>query len=64
MATVATESVTHNEIVRLMVGRDVAADLFPARANAHVGGAALVVRNLSWTGVLMTSIWKSGAAKS
>ena len=52
MATVATESVTHNEIVRLMVGRDVAADLFPARANAHVGGAALVVRNLSWTGVL------------
>ena len=31
MATVATESVTHNEIVRLMVGRDVAADLYPAR---------------------------------
>ena len=40
MATVATASVTHNEIVRLMVGRDVAADLYPARANAHVGGAA------------------------
>ena len=48
----ATESVTHNEIVRLMVGRDVAADLYPARANAHVGGTALTVRNLSWPGVL------------
>ncbi|MBV9289823.1 MAG: sugar ABC transporter ATP-binding protein [Hyphomicrobiales bacterium] len=52
MATVATESVTHNEIVRLMVGRDVAADLYPARAKAHVGDAALTVRNLSWPGVL------------
>jgi ABC-type sugar transport system ATPase subunit len=52
MATVATESVTHNEIVRLMVGRDVAADLYPARANAHLGDAALTVRNLFWPGVL------------
>ena len=52
MATVVTTSVTHNEIVRLMVGRDIAADFYPARANLHVGGAALAVRNLAWPGVL------------
>ena len=52
MATVATASVTHNEIVRLMVGRDVATDLYPARRKANVGSAALTVRHLSWPGVL------------
>jgi ABC-type sugar transport system ATPase subunit len=52
MATVNTASLTHNEVVRLMVGRDVAADLYPARRTAHVGGAALTVRHLSWPGVL------------
>jgi ABC-type sugar transport system ATPase subunit len=34
------------------VGRDVAADLYPPRANARVVDAALTVRNLSWPGVL------------
>jgi ABC-type sugar transport system ATPase subunit len=52
MATLDTASVTHSEIVRLMVGRDVATDLYPARRNAHVGSAALAVRHLSWPGVL------------
>ena len=52
MATVDTANVTHNEIVRLMVGRDVATDLYPARRNATVGSAALAVRHLSWPGVL------------
>ena len=52
MATVDTASVTHNEIVRLMVGRDVVTDLYPARRNTPVGNAALAVRHLSWPGVL------------
>ena len=52
MATVDTASVTHNEIVRLMVGRDVVTDLYPSRRNTPVGNAALAVRHLSWPGVL------------
>jgi ribose transport system ATP-binding protein len=52
IATVDTASIAHNEVVRLMVGRDVAADLYPARRNVNVGSAALAVRNLSWPGVL------------
>jgi ABC-type sugar transport system ATPase subunit len=52
MATVGTASVTRSEIVRLMVGRDVDTDLYPARRNAHFGSAALTVRRLSWPGVL------------
>jgi ribose transport system ATP-binding protein len=52
MATVDTASITHNELVRLMVGRDLAADLFPTRGKAPIGSAALVVRNLTWPGVL------------
>ena len=65
MATVATASVTHNEIVRLMVGRDVAADLYPARRKRacrqrRARGAAFVVAGRA----CMTSLSKSGAAKS
>jgi ABC-type sugar transport system ATPase subunit len=52
MATVDTASLTHDEVVRLMVGRDVASDLYPIRRSAHVGSAALTVRHLSWPGVL------------
>jgi ribose transport system ATP-binding protein len=53
VATVETASVTHNEIVRLMVGREIASDLYPARRNKQqLGVAALAVRHLSWTGVL------------
>ena len=52
MATVATASVTQNDIVRLMVGRELAGDLYPVRKRAPVGGTALSVRRLSWPGVL------------
>jgi len=52
MATKDAASVTHNELVRLMVGRDLAADLYPARGKAPTGNAALAVRHLSWPGVL------------
>jgi ribose transport system ATP-binding protein len=52
MATKDAAGVTHNELVRLMVGRDLAADLYPARGKAPTGSAALAVRHLSWPGVL------------
>jgi ABC-type sugar transport system ATPase subunit len=52
MATADTGTVTHDEVVRLMVGRDIATDLYPVRRNAHVGSDALTVRHLSWPGVL------------
>src|SRR5579872_6959203 len=52
VATMDTASVTHNELVRLMVGRDLAADLYPARRQAPIGSAVLAVRHLSWPGVL------------
>src|ERR1700735_4007895 len=39
IATVDTASIAHNEVVRLMVGRDVATDLYPARRNVNVGSA-------------------------
>lgn len=52
MATVDAASVTHNELVRLMVGRDLAVDLYPERRKAPIGSAALAVRHLSWPGVL------------
>ncbi len=52
MATVATASVTQNDVVRLMVGREVVGDLYPPRRRATVGDAALAVRRLSWPGVL------------
>jgi ABC-type sugar transport system ATPase subunit len=52
MATVDSGTVTHDEVVRLMVGRDIATDLYPVRRNAHVGSDALTVRHLSWPGVL------------
>jgi ribose transport system ATP-binding protein len=52
MATVDAAGVTHNELVRLMVGRDLAADLYPVRRKPPVGSSALAVRHLSWPGVL------------
>ncbi len=52
MATVDAASLTHNELVRLMVGRDLAADLYPVRRKPPVGSPALAVRHLSWPGVL------------
>jgi ABC-type sugar transport system ATPase subunit len=52
MATVAAERVTPNEIVRLMVGREVANHLYPVKRHAPAGEVALTVRHLSWPGVL------------
>jgi ribose transport system ATP-binding protein len=52
ITTAETSSVTHNEIVRLMVGREVASDLYPARRNEQLRGPALAVRHLTWSGVL------------
>jgi ribose transport system ATP-binding protein len=52
VATVDIASVTHNELVRLMVGRDLAADLYPSRRQVPIGNSVLSVRHLSWPGVL------------
>ena len=52
MATVDAASITHNELVRLMVGRDLATDLYPIRRKAPIGDVGLAVRHLSWPGVL------------
>ena len=52
MATMDAATVTHNEIVRLMVGRDIATHLYRPRRTAQIGNVALAVRNLSWPGVL------------
>jgi ribose transport system ATP-binding protein len=52
MATVDAASINHNEVVRLMVGRELAADPYPPRRKAPTGSPALAVAHLSWPGVL------------
>ncbi|HVV94904.1 MAG TPA: sugar ABC transporter ATP-binding protein [Hyphomicrobiales bacterium] len=54
VATLDTAATDRDEIVRLMVGRDLARGLYPERpaAQADRGTPALAVSHLSWPGVL------------
>ena len=46
-----TSALTHERLVRLMVGRDIG-DIYPERRQAAVGSVALAVRGLTRSGVL------------
>ena len=52
VTTTDTAAVTREDIVRLMVGRDLARHLYPARRRPAAGTPALTIRHLSWPGVL------------